>query len=159
MVGGTGSLKGVFVELLTPIILNIGRELTIEALIDLNWLISRYVESVVWILRGFRNGHLALKMKSEEYMEHTGYTFVPRQNSCSYPQTMGATQEQALGTEEILKNQALFRRYTTVDGSLKKQIVTAVQPVSCPHWWASWQDLDRFPCSPCYNIYSPHMRR
>ena len=39
---------------------------------------------------------------------------------------MGSAQEQALGTETHL---AMFRKYTAVDGALKKRIVTAVEPV------------------------------
>ena len=42
---------------------------------------------------------------------------------------MGSAQEQALGTEKFRQNQALFRKYTTVDRALKKHIVTAVEPV------------------------------
>ena len=38
-------------------------------------------------------------------------------------------QEQALGTEKFRKNQAMFRKYTDVDVSLKSQIVAAVEPV------------------------------
>ena len=34
-----------------------------------------------------------------------------------------------LGTEKLRQNQALFRKYTAVDGSSRKQIVTAVEPV------------------------------
>ena len=38
-------------------------------------------------------------------------------------------QEQALGTEKFRKNQALFRKYTAVDGALKNQIITTVELV------------------------------
>ena len=47
-------------------------------------------------------------------------------NLGDYPQSMGNTQEQALGTEKFQQNQALFIKYTTVDGAFKKYIVTAV---------------------------------
>ena len=40
---------------------------------------------------------------------------------------MGSAQEQALGTEKFRQNQALFRKYTAVDGALEKNIVTAVE--------------------------------
>ena len=39
---------------------------------------------------------------------------------------MGNAQEQVLGTVKFQQNQALFRKYTSVDGAFKKQIVTAV---------------------------------
>ena len=42
---------------------------------------------------------------------------------------MGSAQEQALITEKFRQNQALFRKYTAVDGASKKQIVNAVEPV------------------------------
>ena len=42
---------------------------------------------------------------------------------------MGTAPEQALGTEQFQKKQALSRIFTAVYGALKKQIVTAVQPV------------------------------
>ena len=42
---------------------------------------------------------------------------------------MGTTQDQALVTEWIQQNQALFSRCTTVDGALKHHIITAIQPV------------------------------
>ena len=42
---------------------------------------------------------------------------------------METTQEQALRNEQSWKNQALFKRYASVDGAPKKQIVTAVHPV------------------------------
>ena len=43
--------------------------------------------------------------------------------------TMGNAQDQALGTENLRQNQVLFRKYTAVDGALKKKITTAVEPV------------------------------
>ena len=49
-------------------------------------------------LRGGQHGHLALTMMAEEYMEQTGFTFVPPHNPYNYPQSMGSAQEQALGT-------------------------------------------------------------
>ena len=63
-------------------------------------------------------------------MVHMGYTFVPPHNTSDYPPMMGTAQEQALGTKQFQQNQALFRRCTVMDGSLKKKIITAVQPVS-----------------------------
>ena len=42
---------------------------------------------------------------------------------------MVTSQEQALRTEKFKKNQALFSKYTAVDGAFKKQIVTAVELV------------------------------
>ena len=68
-------------------------------------------------------------MTSEEYMEQTGFAFVPPHNPGDYPQIMGSAQEQALGTEQFRQNQALFRKYTPLDGALKKHIFVAVEPV------------------------------
>ena len=42
---------------------------------------------------------------------------------------MGSAQEQVLGTENLQQNQALFCKYTAVDGDLKKHIAAAVEPV------------------------------
>ena len=42
---------------------------------------------------------------------------------------MRSAQEQALGTEKFRKNQAMFRKYTPLDRSLKNQIGAAVGPV------------------------------
>ena len=44
----------------------------------------------------------------------------PPHNMGDYPPTLDTAQEQAVGTECFKKNQALFRRYTAVDGALKK---------------------------------------
>ena len=50
-------------------------------------------------------------------------------NPGDYPQSMGKSQEQALGTENFRQNQALFRKNTAVDGALKNQVVATVEPV------------------------------
>ena len=42
---------------------------------------------------------------------------------------MGNAQEQVIGTEEFRQNQAMFRKYTAVDGAFKKQIITEMEPV------------------------------
>ena len=42
---------------------------------------------------------------------------------------MGNAQELALETEKLRQNQALFRKYTDVDGALKNHIVTEAEPV------------------------------
>ena len=62
-------------------------------------------------------------------MEQIGFAFVPPHNPGDYPQSMGSAQEQALGTEKFQQNQALFQNYTFMEGALKKQILTAVEPV------------------------------
>ena len=80
-------------------------------------------------LGGGLHRHLALTMTAEEYRAQTGFAFVPPHNPCNYPQRMGNTQEQALGTEKFRQNQVLFRKYTAVYGDLKKQIVTTVEPI------------------------------
>ena len=62
-------------------------------------------------------------------MEQIGFAFVSPHNLGDYLQSMGSAQEQALGTENFRQNQVLFRKYTAVDGALKKQIVTPVEPL------------------------------
>ena len=54
---------------------------------------------------------------------------MPPQNPGEYPQRIGRAQEQSPRTEKLRQNQALFRKYTAVDGALKNQIVTVVEPV------------------------------
>ena len=66
---------------------------------------------------------------AEEYMEQTGFAFVLPHNPGDYPQSMGSAQYQALGTENIKQNQALFQKYTAVYRALKKQIFTEVELV------------------------------
>ena len=90
--GATRRVKGVLVDFMTPIVSNIGVELTIEALIYLHRLISEKAASVASNLRGGRNGHLVLTMAAEEYMEQMGYTFVIPHNPGKYPPTMETTQ-------------------------------------------------------------------
>ena len=85
--------------------------------------------SVALNLEGGQHGNLALTMTAEEYMAQTGFSVVHPHNLGKYPQIMGKAQEQALGTEKFRQNQALFLKYTAVDGALKKQIVTLVEPV------------------------------
>ena len=84
---------------------------------------------VVSNLRGDWHRHLVMTMTSTEYMEQSGFTFVPTHNPGKYSQSVGSAQEQALGTEKFWKNQAVFRKYTAVDRALKNQIVTSVEPV------------------------------
>ena len=68
-------------------------------------------------------------MTDKEYTEQIRFTFVPLHNPCNYPHSMGSAQEQALRTEKFRKNQALFQKYTAVDGALKNLIFTAAEPV------------------------------
>ena len=42
---------------------------------------------------------------------------------------MGISQEKVLETKKFRQNQALFRKYTAMYVALKKQILTAVEPV------------------------------
>ena len=58
-----------------------------------------------------------------------GLEFVPPHNPSNYLPTIGNTQDQALGTEKFRQNQALFRKYTAIDGDLKNQMIAAVEPV------------------------------
>ena len=41
-------------------------------------------------------------------------------NPGDHPPTMGNAEDQALATDHFRQNQALFRKYTAVDGTLKK---------------------------------------
>ena len=113
----------------TPILPKIDGEPTREGLIDLNLLVSGNAASVASNLGGGRHGHLALTMKAKYYRSQTLFAFFLPHNPDDYPQIMGNTQEQALGTENFRQNQALFRKYTAVDGALKNQITTVVEPV------------------------------
>ena len=123
------SVEGVLPDFLTPILPKIDGESIREGPIDIHRLISGNAASVATNLGGGRNGHLTLTMRAGYYMEQTGFAFVPPHNPCDYPQRMRSAQEQALGTEIFRSNQALFQKYTAVDGTLKKHIVTAVEPV------------------------------
>ena len=68
-------------------------------------------------------------MTAENYIEQTGYSFVPLHNPGNYSPTLWILQEKALGTEQFWQKQERFRRCTAVDWAPKNQIVTAVQPV------------------------------
>ena len=103
--------------------------MTREGLIDLHQLFSVNAVSVALNPRGGRHGQLFLKITSKEYKTQTGFAFIPLHNHGGYPQSMGNSQEQALRTEKFRQNQALFLKYTPMDGAFKKQIVTAVEPV------------------------------
>ena len=129
MVGATNSDKGVFTDSPTPILPNIVREPTRESLIKIHRLIGGNADSVASNLGGGQHGHLVLTMTVEDYLYQTGHVFVPQQNPVDYPPMMGTAQEQALGIEKFSKKQALFQRCTTIDGSIKNKIYTAVQQV------------------------------
>ena len=98
MAGATSSVEGVLAGFQTPILPKIDRELEIQGLADIHQLISGNVAYVASNLGGGRHGHLALMMTDKEYMEQTGFAFFAPQNPGDYPQSMGSTQEQALGT-------------------------------------------------------------
>ena len=68
-------------------------------------------------------------MTAEEYMEQKGFAFVLPHNPGDYPQSMGIAQEQAPRNEKFRQNQALFRKYTAVERTLKNQITTEMEPV------------------------------
>ena len=55
--------------------------------------------------------------------------FVPPHNLGNLPSTTGNAQDQAFGTEKFRQNQAMFQKYTPVDGALKNKIITEVEPV------------------------------
>ena len=70
-----------------------------------------------------------MEMMYMDYMEQSGFVFVPLHNPGDHQQITGSAQEQALGIEKFWQNQALFQIYTAVDRPLKYNIVTAVEPV------------------------------
>ena len=129
MLGETSTAEGVLADFLTPMLPNIGGEPTIEALIKLHMLISRNVASMIYDLRGGLHRHLTLTMTVYYYIVQKGYTFLSYHNHGNYPTTIGTNQEKYLRTKRFQQNQTLFRRCTALDRALKKQIVTAVQPV------------------------------
>ena len=96
-------------------------------MINLHWLVIENTVSVALNLGGGLHGHLALTMTAEDYRANTGSAFVPLHNPENYPQSTGNSQEQALVTEKFSQNQALFRKYTAVDGYLKQYIVTEAE--------------------------------
>ena len=128
MAGAKSSVEGVLAYFQTPILPKIGREPTRKGLINIHRLISDNAASVASNFGGVRHGHLGLMMMADKYMEQTVFAFVPPHIPGKYPQSMGSAQEQALGTEKFRQNQALFRKYTAVDGALKNQIGTVVEP-------------------------------
>ena len=93
MLGATSSVEGVLKDFQTKILPKISGEPTREALIDLYELISGNEASMASKFIGGRHGHFVLTMTAEEYMEHTGYAFVPTHNPCDYPPTTGTAQE------------------------------------------------------------------
>ena len=119
MVRTANSVKVVCAEFRTPILLKIAGELTQEYLIKIHWLISGSRISLASNLRGGRNGHLVLNMTAEDYLEQMVYTFLPSHNRGYYPPKLWTAIEQALGTERLQQNQALYQRCTAVDRAIK----------------------------------------
>ena len=58
-----------------------------------------------------------------------GFAFLSLYNPGDCPTTMENAQDQALWNEKFRQNQALFRKYTVVNGAFKNQIIKAVEPV------------------------------
>ena len=137
MAGATSSVEGFLTDLPTPILPKINGEPTREGLIDLHQLISGYIASVASNLGGGQHGHLVLSMMAKEYMEQTGFAFVRPHNPGKYSQIMGSSQEQALVTENFRQNQALFLKYSAVDGALKTRLSRRWDQSSYTHWWIS----------------------
>ena len=129
MAEATISVEGVIADFPSPILLKIDKEPTREVMIDLHLFITGNSASVALNIVGGQHGHLALLMTAEDYMEQTIFAFVPLYNPGGYPHSIGSTQEQVLRTEKFRQNQAMFRKYTAMDGALKKKIVMAVEPV------------------------------
>ena len=126
MEGKISSVEGFLTDLLMPILPNIGGNPMREAIIEIHQLTSRNAASN---LRGGRYGHITLTMTADEYMSHTGCAFATPHNPVNEPPTMGTAQDQALRTKRFQQNQAIFRRCTTVEREVQKQIVMTVQSV------------------------------
>ena len=139
MEGATRSVEGVLADFLTLILPNIDGEPEREGLINIHILISGNAVSVALNTGGGQHGHLALTMTAEDYMEHTEFAFVPPHNPGDYPQSMGSTQEQALGTEKFQQTQAMFRKYTSVDRALKIRLSGRWNQSSYTNWCISSQ--------------------
>ena len=134
MAGATRSVKGVLVEFPTPILPKIGGEPTREGLSNLHRLVSVNMASVVLNLGGGRHRHLALTMTRTEYTSQMGFDFVPQNNPGDYIPTMGTAQEQALVYDNLRQNQALFRKYTAIDGAFKNRSSWWWNQYSCINW-------------------------
>ena len=76
MDGATSSIKRVIANFTTPILFNIDREPTREALINIHQLISVNALSVESNIVGGRHIHLAQTMTAREYMNEVFYTTV-----------------------------------------------------------------------------------
>ena len=111
--------------------------------------------SVASNLGGGRHGHLTLTMMNEEYIEQTGFAFVTPHNPGNHPQSMGSAQEQVLVTEKFRQNQAMFRKYTAVDGALKNQLITAVESVLLSPMVDKLTGFGQVSHLPCCRIYFP----
>ena len=107
-------VEGVLTEFQTPILPKISGDMTRDGLHKLHWMIIGNMVSMRSNIGGDCHRHLALTMAVEDYMTQTGYMFVTPHNLGYSPSTMKITHEQALRTERLQKNQALFRRYTAV---------------------------------------------
>ena len=86
--GKTRRVEGVLPDLLTPILTKIGGDPMIYSLIELHRLISENIVSEVSNLRRRQNGDPALAMTADNYMEQTGYLFVPLHNPGNYSPTL-----------------------------------------------------------------------
>ena len=80
MAGATSSVEGLLADFMTPILPKIGGEPTREGLIEVHQLISGSVASMPLNLGGSRYGYFAPEITDEEYMEQTGFVFVPPHN-------------------------------------------------------------------------------
>ena len=135
MAGATMSIKGVLTVLPKSILPKIEGGPTREGLIKLHQLISKNVASVASNLGGGHHRHLALIMTREDYTSQMVFPFVLPHNPGNYPPTAGNSQDQALGTEKFRQNQAMFCKYTAVDGDLKIKLSRRWNQFPCPHWW------------------------
>ena len=154
MVGTANSVKVVCAEFRTPILPNIVGELTQESLIDIHRIISGSRISLASNLSGGRNGHLVLNMTAEDYLEQMGHAFLPSHNRGYYPPKMGTAIEQALGTERLQQNQALYQQCTAVDRAIKIKSYRRCSKYLCHQSWINLQDLGNSRPYRCCNISS-----
>ena len=129
MMGTYNSIKGVLSDFPTLILPEIFGEPTREYHTKIYRLISGNAESMVSNLGGGRNVHLALTITTYDYLAQTGHAFVSLYKPIDPPLTMRTAQEQALGTDNFRRNQALLKHCTAVDSAIKNKIVMMVQQV------------------------------
>ena len=129
MAGAPSSVKGVLANFATPILTNIGRNLTSESLIDLHVLISGNATFVASNLGGGQNGNLALTMTAKEYTEQMGYSFVPPHNPVNLRTNVSNRSRASAQKRKVLTKPSAIQKINRRGRIPKNRIIAAVQPV------------------------------